>query len=327
MANTRVSDIVVPEVYSKYLIEESIKKTSFYRSGVLALHSLINEKIAGGGETFNMPFWQDLSGDVQAIQSNGTLTTQKATTSKMVARRLLFGQGWSAEELASALAGDNAMDAIASMVDKYWEAQLQAVLFSTVKGVIADNQDNDSGDLVNNITTTGTPGDSNKISATAVIDSLALLGDAGNDFQALAMHSTPYWKLVKNNLIAYVPDAEEKTEIPTFMGKRVIVTDQLGADTDGANSVYWTIVFKPGAIGWGESGNNITVVETDRVAAKGEDYLYTRRQFVMHPLGYKWIDNSVAAEMPTKSEIEEAGNWDRVFNRQNCGFAVLKSNG
>ena len=47
----------------------------------------------------------------------------------------------------------------------------------------------------------------------------------------------------------------------------------------------------------------------------------------MHPMGYKWIENSVASDMPTKSELEEAGNWDRVFNKKNTGFVILKTNG
>jgi len=47
----------------------------------------------------------------------------------------------------------------------------------------------------------------------------------------------------------------------------------------------------------------------------------------MHPQGFKWIENSVADDMPTRSELEEAGNWDRVYEQKNCGFAVLISNG
>ena len=333
MANDqlRLSDIIEPSVYAQYIIEESVKNTSLYRSGILATDPAINAKLAGGGTTFNMPFWQQLSGEPQAIQSNTSLDAVKTTTSKMVARRLLFGKGWSAEELASAIAGSNAMDAIGSMVDKYWDIQMQRILFACVKGVIQDNLDNDTSyPLVKDITTPqlANVAAANKISSSAIIDTYGLLGDAAGKFSTIAMHSTPYYTLQKNDLIVYSKDSTV-TDIGfgTYNGLTVVVTDELTPDTDGDNKVYWNIIFKGGAFGYGESANNITVVETDRVVAKGEDYLYTRRQFCMHPVGFKWVETSVANDMPTRDELEEAGNWDRVYDIKNCGFVVLKSNG
>lgn len=330
MANDqlRVTDIIEPSIFANYIIEKSVKNTSLFRSGILMTDKIVNEKIAGGGTIFDMPFWQQISGDAQAIQSDTSLDAKKTGTSKMAARRLMFGRGWSAEELASAIAGSNAMDAISTMVDNYWDVEFQKLVYSTVKGVMADNADKDSGDLINDITTSGTPGSTHKISTDAIVDTYALLGDAAGQLGAIAMHSVPYYNLYKADLIDFSRDSSvPNIGFGTYQGLTVFVTDEMTPDEDGDNDVYWNIVFKKGAIGYGESGNNITVVETDRNASKGEDYLYTRRQFAMHPLGFKWIENSVVGDMPTKSEIEEPGNWDRVFDEKNCGFVVLKTNG
>lgn len=323
----RLSDVIVPEVYSNYLIEQSVKKTGLYRSGILASDARINDFVAGGGTTFNIPFFQRLSGEPQAIQSNQTLETKKTTTSRMTARRLLFAKAWSAEELASALSGASAMDAITSMVDDYWAWNFQRILFANIKGVIADNMVNDSGDLVNDITTTGTVGTSHKISSSAVINTIAKLGDATEDITAIAMHSTPYFVLVAANLITFEPTSAQDLGFGTYLGKTVIVTDELTADTDGSNRVYWTILFKRGAFLYGESGNGITTVETDRTVLKGEDILVTRRQFCMHPVGFRWLETSVTGDNPTRDELEEGGNWDRVYDKKNCGFVILRSNG
>lgn len=324
---TRLTDVIVTEVYGRYLIEESVKKTNLYRSGILATDARISGFLAGGGTTFNMPFWQRLSGAAQAIQSNTEIETKKATTDRMVARRLLFAKAWSAEELASALSGESAMDAIASMVDQYWAEQFQQILFSSIKGVAADNIKNDSSDLVHDITTSGTPGTANKISSTAVIAAIAKLGDAADKFTAIAMHSVPYFTLVAANLITFEPTSTQNLGFGTYLGKTVIVTDELGYDTDGSNKEYWTIISKPGAFMYGESGQGITPVEVDRKAEYSEDRLFTRRQFCMHPAGFRWLETSVASDNPTKSELEEAGNWNRVFDKKNCGFAILVSNG
>jgi hypothetical protein len=328
MANAviRLSDVVVPEVYSRYLIQDSIKTTNFYRSGILEVDPVLSGFLDGGGETINIPFWNRDSSDPQAIQSAMAIETSKLTTSKMVGRRLLFGKGWSAEELASALSGEDAFAAIQSTVDRYWEEAQQKVLFSAIKGVIGDNTDNDSGDLVHDITTSGTPGASNLISADAVIDTFALMGDMA-DFTAVAMHSVPYYKLVKANLIDFEPTNAQNIGFGTYLGMTVVVCDQLTPDTDGANKEYSTILFKRGAIRYGESGARITPVELDRKAEYSEDRIFTRRQFVMHPYGFAWTETSVNEDMPDLREIGEAGNWNRVFNAKNCGFAVLVSNG
>ena len=329
MANEilRLSDVIVPEVYTRYLIEESVNKNVFVKSGIMTTDARLNSLVGGGGTTFNIPFWQQLSGDPQAIQSDTTIEVKKTTTSKQVARRFMYGRGWQAEEIASALAGENAMAAIASMVDTYWNTYFNKFLFSVIKGIMADNIDNDSSDLVNDITTSGTVAAANRINSDAVIDTQVKLDDFQHDFVAVAIHSVVYARLRKNDLIEYIPDSKEMQPIPYYGGLRVIVDDGLAPDTDGSNAEYWSILFKGGAVGYGESGNNITPYETDRVAADSEDQIFTRRQFTMHPVGWKWVENSVASDMPTKSEVEEAGNWDRVFEKKNCGIAVLISNG
>ena len=323
----RLSDVIVPEVYTRYLIEQSVNKNLFFRSGIMVRDSQFDALVGGGGTIFNLPFWQQLSGDPQALQSNTTIETKKTTTSRQAARRLMFARGWSAEEIASALAGEDAMGAITSMVDDYWNTFYNKLCFSVVKGIMADDIDNDSSSLVNDITTSGTVAAANRISLDAVIDTAVKKGDRMEDFTAIAMHSAVYARALKNDAIDYIPDSQEGKRIAAYMGMRVIVDDGLAPDTDGSNSEYWTILFQPGALAYGESANHITVVETDRNAGKSEDILYTRRNFVIHPRGYRWMENSVASDNPTKSEIEEAGNWDKVYNKDNTGVAVLISNG
>lgn len=327
MANTaiRLSDVVVPEVYSKYLIQDSIKTTAFYKSGILEVDPMLVNFLANGGEQINIPFWNRDTSDPQAIQSGTAIERSKLTTSKMIGRRLLFAKAWSAEELASALSGEDAFGAIQSTVDRYWDEAMQKVLFNTIKGVLGDNVDNDSGDLVYDITTSGTPAAGNKISAAAVINTYKLYGDMA-DFTAIAMHSTPYYALVAANLIDFEPTNTQNIGFGTYLGMTVVVCDQLTPDTD-VNSEYLTLLFKRGAIRYGESASGITPVEIDRNAEYSEDRLYTRRQFVMHPYGFAWTETSVNEDNPDLREIREAGNWNRVFSAHNCGFAALITNG
>lgn len=328
MANTaiRLSDVVVPDIFTRYLTQDSIKTTNFYRSGILEVDPIVSGFLDGGGTTIDIPFWIRDTTDPQAIQSGMQIGTGKLTTSKMTGRRLMFGRGWSSEELASALSGEDATAAIQATVGQYWDESFQKVLVNSVRGVISDNIDNDSGDLVHDITTSGTPAAGNKISSSAVIDTFSLLGDKSM-FEGIAMHSTPYYALVKANLIDFEPTNTQDIGFGTYLGLTVVVCDQITPDTDGSNTEYTTILFKRGAFRFGESTARITPVEIDRNAAWSEDRIFTRRQFAMHPTGFAWTESSVNEDMPTLREIKDPGNWNRVYNKQNCGFVVLVSNG
>lgn len=327
MAVLRLSDVIVPEEFTRYLTEDSIKNTTLYRSGILQTDAMLNSFLNGGGTTLNVPHWQRLTGGAQAIQSNYTITTDKTTTAKQVARRLLFGNGWSAEELTSALSGENSMAAIEGMVDQWWDEQLQLCLLAVIRGIVDDNEDNDSADMVNDISTDKTVSSANYASSDAIIDTYAKLGDAAS-FNIIFMHSVVYYRMAKNDLLddTVRPSAQD-LGFGTYLGMSIVVNDQLYKEDQGSNKQYWTILAKPGAFGWGESAQGITVVETDRTANKSEDYLYTRRQFVIHPVGWKWIENSVSDDMPTMVELTYGGNWDRVFDIKNTGIAILKTNG
>ena len=103
----------------------------------------------------------------------------------------------------------------------------------------------------------------------------------------------------------------------------VIVNDKMPVSSGD----YTTVMFQPSAFGYGESSNGIIPVEMDRNAGTGAgiDELYSRTQFAMHPNGFSWLNASVADpnDIPTTAELALAVNWNRVFEKKNCGFVAL----
>ncbi|UZN53020.1 coat protein [Bacillus paralicheniformis] len=146
MAVTRVQDVIIPEVFNRYTMNNTVEKTAIYRSGIL--QPVPGIVVPNGGDTVNMPFWNDLEGDPEAIQSDFALTPEKITSGKDVARVFEYGKAWSSEDLAAELAGSDPMRAIAQRVNNYWERQYQKMIFRMLDGVFADNVANDGADLV-----------------------------------------------------------------------------------------------------------------------------------------------------------------------------------
>ena len=50
------------------------------------------------------------------------------------------------------------------MVSQWWDEQMQIILLAIIRGIVDDNENNDSSDLVNDISTDGTVGSANRIS-------------------------------------------------------------------------------------------------------------------------------------------------------------------
>lgn len=336
MADTRLADAVVPEIFAGYMAKDTRQVQAFYQTGVLRPDGDLATKLGGGGRTFNVPFWKDLD-DTESEVANDDPTDEgtpgKVSASTDIARRQLRTRGWSTMRLVAELAGDDPMARISARVGAYWGRQLDDVAISSVRGVFADNIANDSGDMVVDVSTddAGTPTADNLFSAEAVMDAAQTMGDAKRDLKLIVMHSVVQTRLAKNDLITFRPDSEGKNWHEYFMDWRVHTSDRVPVITGTNQTMYHTYLFGADALGWAEVDPAVPVEVEPKPAignGMGGDILWTRRQFVIHPYGIKWTDSSVAGEFPTNAELALAANWDRVYvERKQIPMALLITNG
>jgi hypothetical protein len=303
---TRISDVIVPEVFNPYVINRTAQLSALVQSGIITMNPELDTLAQGGGRLINMPFWNDLTGDSEVLTDNGALTPAKITASKDVAALHLRGKAWSTNDLASVMAGADPMAAIGDLVAGYWAREEQKHLFATLKGVFA------SSSMSGNVhDISGNTGAAAVLSGETFLDAKAKLGDAAEKLTAVSMHSAAFTLLQKQNLIAFIPDAEGKVQIPTYMGRQVIVDDSHPV----SNGVYTAYLFGEGAIGKG-TGSVPVPTETDRDSLAGDDILINRQAYILHPRGVKWTDSSVAGAAPTNAECENGNNWSRVYENK-----------
>ena len=60
MSTVRLSDAIEPSVFANYMSVNMMQKSAFYGTGVMRSDGDLAGKLAGGGRTFNVPFWRDL---------------------------------------------------------------------------------------------------------------------------------------------------------------------------------------------------------------------------------------------------------------------------
>lgn len=329
MAATLLSDIIVPEVFTNYMIEQTAEKSALYQSGIIATDPELDSALNSGGKLINVPFFKDLQGEDQVRASNTAINVNNITTAKDIARLHGRAQAWGAEDLSAELSGAEPMQAIADRVADYWARRMQQLLISSLTGVFADNTANYASDLVSDISIADGDAATNEnlMSAEAVLDAKQLLGDAKDKLTAIVMHSAVHTRLQKSDLIDYLPDSQQDVGWGTFLGHTVIVDDGVPvADASTSGKLYTTYLFGEGAVAYGE-GNVKNPVETDRDSLMDQDILINRRNFIMHPRGIAWQETSVASDFPTNTETEDATNWDRVYDKKNIRLASIVTNG
>lgn len=336
MAEVRISDVIVPEIFYNYMTKDTTEKTDLFRSGIMRSDAEMAAKLAGGGTTFNVPFWKDLDTTEAGIGSDDPAvlaTPGKLTSGKDIAVRQVRTRGFSTMDLSGMLAGSDPMMHIRNRVNAYWDRQFQYSLVATMHGAYLSNVANNSSDMVYSVATdsSGSVTSAELIDAEKIIDACYTLGDASEALRVLVMHSVAMKRLAKLDLIDFKMDSEGKPTIPYYLGKRVVVDDGCKRVTGTNRVTYVTYLLGEGALGWAESPVPVPVEVIRKPEAGnglGMETLWTRRQFAMHPYGIKFTSSSVSADFPTNAELATAANWSRVYaERKQIPIAFLLTNG
>ncbi len=334
---TQVSDVVVPEIFTPYVQQFTEEKARIITSGVAVRDPAIDEMLAGGGLTFNVPSFRDLDSDTDRVSTDTSTSAgfaggtdspdpQKIETDTEIAVRLNRNQSWSSSDLAAVLAGEDPLDAIVSRVGFYWARRLQAIVLATVNGVIKDNVANDSGDYENDVSGGSFIDGVTNFSAEAFLDAAVTMGDSMEDLVAIMVHSVVYNRMQKNNLIDFIPDSNGVVNIPTFLGRSVLIDDGM----PNAANVYDSWLFGAGFLRLGSSAPKVPTEITREAGAGnggGQEILYSRQQWSLHPVGHAYTgtaasggpDNSTGA-----NNLNVATSWNRVYpERKQIKFARL----
>lgn len=335
MALTQLTDVIIPEVFASYQVEDSVVSTAFAQSGVITNNPLMDQLANGPGQITTLPYWKPLDSSGEPNYSNddpaSEAVAEKVDADEQVARVCDLNNGFSAADLVGPLAGSDPMRHVANHLDQYWAEQAEKRVIATTLGVYNANVAQNSSDMVYDISlATGAVTADNQFSGSAFIGGAMTLGDMLNKIQAIAMHSAIYAGLIRKELISFLKDSQGQFTVPAYMGKRVIVDDGMPTVGTGvgANLQYLCALYGYGAFGYGR-GTPRVPIEVQRYAQQGNgggvELLWSRKRWVMHPFGYKFTSNTITApgKSPTWADLKLAANWSRTVSRKNVPIAFL----
>ena len=337
MAVTRLSDLIVPTIFASDYLVETKAKAAVFTSGLVTDDPLMGSLCkANQGSIFNVPFYKDLADTEANIGSDDPATNstpQNITTGQDIATKHFRNQSWSTMDLEAALASSDPMGRIKGRVSGYWARQYNKTAINTLTGVLNANVAQNSGDMVKNVATdaVGAPAVGELMSASLILDAKQTMGDAADTLKILMVHSVVYTNLQKQSLIAFIPNDKANIGFGTYLGYTLVVDDNLPAVAGTNRVTYTSVLSAPGSLKYG-FGAPLNPVEVERKASagngEGQEVLYTRQHFAIHPAGIKWTSSSMAGKSPTFAELTTAANWGRVYaERKQIGLAFLKTNG
>lgn len=314
MATTKISDIIIPEVLGSMVPALLTEHMDFMRLG-FATGDYNNVNITEGGSFVNVPFYGELTGDDEVMEDDKSSVPGKISTLKdigVVCHRI---KSWGSRDLAKILSGSDPMKEASRQLAAYWGYRGQQALIKVLNGVFAASGPLGTSATNPHVTDVAvTSGTAVPLTATQAIVTLQLMGQYFKDIDGWVMHSKVFLDCEKEKLVTYKetigPDDLEKSmwRQPYFLGKPVVISDDVPVDTTTANYYkYTTYGLGKGALYFGTQKKMNP--ETDRDILAKEDVLSCDFHFVPHLKLVKW---GVTTENPTNTQLATYSNWSLI---------------
>jgi hypothetical protein len=159
-----------------------------------------------------------------------------------------------------------------------------------------------------------------------LVSGMAELGDRGQEVVAFAMHSKPYFDLVKQSISDKITDVAGATiysGTAATLGRPTIVTDSAALVNTASTNTYNTLALVRGAGEVFES--EVETLMSDIVTGKTNLFVRTQNEFSYNVgvKGFKW-DTTDGGANPTDADLGTSSNWDKaVTSDKNLAGSII----
>lgn len=314
MANTLVSNIVLPTEFARYVADQATLKSNLFNSGVIAnVPGLAITK----GSVVNMPFIKQLARGATPLSDSTPLTKKAVATDVMSAIVHNRGDAWGVNDLAAGYAGEDLVGYIADQLSQYWADEYQAQVIATLKGVMG------AASMASHVHDATAVGDG-KWSVDGFISARYKLGDARSKLGAILVPSSVVALMEKDDNNLSRAKNSEGNEITTYRGLTVIEADEIVPVGTGNAAVQSAYLLGPAAFGFA-NGLDLAAVETDRDILAGDTTITTRQSYVLHPQGFKTnLTLGSDGASPSNTALANATAFTRVVDSKNVAIIEYK---
>jgi hypothetical protein len=325
MTIAQLTDMVQSTPFAVGVLAESVRRSALFETGAMMADAELDRMCkANVGVTFDFDYFDDLADDASNVGNDlaaSLATANKVSSKQEKAHKLHRNNGWGIPNILKAMsAAGDPMGVVTSRLGAYWGRQYDLIQIAQLRGIIADNIANDSGDMVNDISAVS---NGQKPTFAALADTQQTMGDQSDQLSICIMHSAVKNVLLKDQVTDKVYDAAGNLLYETILNKRIITSDSVYTNA----GVYDTYMFKPGVFAFGLGMPTLAEeIQSAANAGNGEGIqtLWSRRHLSLHPKGFSMV-GSPASVTATNAELATAAFWNRIKKRKQIGIAVLRS--
>lgn len=323
MAVTQLSDLICASVYSQSFIDFGCKcGPRVWNSGVVASDPRIEALLETDSSVYNLRFYNELDQTIEpglaSDDPNIACDPQKVTQRAERLIKHYRTQNWSAAQVAAMCQSEEPLEAVYAGLNNYWMSRLEISLLASMAGIFNDNDANDGSDMTFDAIANGIDGSG--FTRKNLMQALSTMGCCAGLPALLIVHCDIYWQIVGNEFAADERPGEAPGLVSTYAGMTIVGSDNplLNPSPD----VYHSYVVDNGAFVYQErQSDDAIILDRDECAGRGAGVstLYTRKCYVLHPIGFSFTSNNIADAIgfPVDSELALADNWDRQRDR-NC---------
>lgn len=342
MAATKLSDVIVPEVYGPYIREQSNKATRVVSSGIVYMNDQNRNMMAQGGTTFNNLSWKHIAdaadrGNVPTDDPTDTASVSAVTGRRQITVRVERNKVWGSADLVASLAGDDPLNSVSAQIGEYNAKERQITLLLGLGAVFGTG-----GPLNATVSGDGSAVWSSDLYIDAKQQAWGHFGE--NEAVMLVIHSKIYAKLQKQNLITFQPTNAQDIGFGTYLGATILVDDQTTVGAVGSplaldegaypkavnspeNSYYISYICRGGSISFSTVPAKVPLeINREPLQANGGgvEYIVTRDVYAFHVDGLSFT-GTPAGTLATDGEIGNPSNYALVWDRKRVGVQAVLS--
>jgi len=333
---TFLGDLVTRPEFLGYIQEEIYQQCKFIQSGVVVRNSALDAK--AGGVKVQVPFFRPIDPDEERIESSSTwgtsgkgyLTPQKITAAQQVMPILHRGFSYAVDDLSKLGTGSDPMSAIRAQLGKAINRLRTRTLIAQLEGIFGTALAANVVDKVG--AATGAATEAQFMSAGSFIEAQSKLGERGDALTTLVVHPNVYYYLVQVGALTFSTSAlaasgavtwgaggvgVRSSDVPYFMGARVVVDSLCPVNINGANpDKYTCYLLGAGSVAEGEQ--QALRLAADRNILSMQDVMAVDYHYGMHLMGVSYG----GGDNPTNTTLQTAGSWTLAYSTARMVDAV-----
>lgn len=327
MAMTALGDLFVSangvvelEVIQSFMDENGDRamQMPFSTSGAVITNPLVDAAASSASPQITVPYMGKLDSSVEPNYGNDVYEDvaipHKLDSGFMQARNAYLNEAWGAMDLVQEITKKDPLAAVAARLSTFWAEQAENRIAATVRGIYELESGN--ADFNTQVAAGGSVSD-------GLLDAQMAMGSNFGVLSSYIMDLRTFTRLKKENLAAYDRDPETAQMTARFNGLPIIISNKAMTNTAGDSIV--TLVGS-GAFAYGMSESRVPLAyerEEARGNGHGAETLWSRRNMVVHPMGYNFLSTEITGN-GTETVARSAGwadlinpaNWERAVQRE-----------